>query len=400
MKRLTCELCGSTDFVKESGMFVCQSCGCKYSPEEAKALLSSHSAADGNPGRFDEIANNLRLANSALDCGDGASAYDYASRILDLEPQNTDGWIVKMKSMESLGTLADLRLPEVISAGKNAVGFSGDALGKVEPVVYGYFLSRAAYLIQYSAVHIEDTQNIESIIGQFGKANMFLYNLNEPCRLKDAEYLQLYDGIANQALTLVDNVPDEALVQYDGLAQLLENCAREYEKQTQAVLRRVKLYGSDLQDSAKRARQTIQYGLDQRSKKALSASSQRQAQEKQRRIEEYWSAHGEEKALLESELQNVQSKIEALEEQLASLPVLEEKAAAQNVLSSLQDTLQSLGLFKSKEKKALQEKIQLQKKLLNDINSQFSQAAGPIQQEISSLKKRSREIQREFTKER
>ena len=39
MKKLTCEMCGSTDLVKEGGVFVCQSCGCKYSVEEAKKMM-------------------------------------------------------------------------------------------------------------------------------------------------------------------------------------------------------------------------------------------------------------------------------------------------------------------------------------------------------------------------
>lgn len=39
MKQPVCELCGSTDFSKEEGVFVCQSCGTKYSPEDAKNLM-------------------------------------------------------------------------------------------------------------------------------------------------------------------------------------------------------------------------------------------------------------------------------------------------------------------------------------------------------------------------
>lgn len=39
MKKPVCELCGSHEFTKEGGMFVCQSCGTKYSPEEAKRLV-------------------------------------------------------------------------------------------------------------------------------------------------------------------------------------------------------------------------------------------------------------------------------------------------------------------------------------------------------------------------
>ena len=39
MKQLTCEMCGSTELIKESGFFVCQTCGCKYSVEEAKKMM-------------------------------------------------------------------------------------------------------------------------------------------------------------------------------------------------------------------------------------------------------------------------------------------------------------------------------------------------------------------------
>ncbi|MDE5985293.1 MAG: hypothetical protein K2H13_08575 [Eubacterium sp.] len=40
MKQLTCEMCGSTDLMKQDGVFVCQTCGCKYSVEEAKKLMA------------------------------------------------------------------------------------------------------------------------------------------------------------------------------------------------------------------------------------------------------------------------------------------------------------------------------------------------------------------------
>ena len=39
MKRLTCEMCGSNDVIKQEGLFVCQSCGTKYSVEEAKKMM-------------------------------------------------------------------------------------------------------------------------------------------------------------------------------------------------------------------------------------------------------------------------------------------------------------------------------------------------------------------------
>ena len=43
MAALTCELCNSTDFVKEGDYFVCQSCGMKYDLESAKAKMQIES---------------------------------------------------------------------------------------------------------------------------------------------------------------------------------------------------------------------------------------------------------------------------------------------------------------------------------------------------------------------
>lgn len=39
MKRLTCEMCGGIDLIKDGGVFICQNCGCKYTTEEAKRMM-------------------------------------------------------------------------------------------------------------------------------------------------------------------------------------------------------------------------------------------------------------------------------------------------------------------------------------------------------------------------
>lgn len=39
MKQLTCEMCGSTELVKDGGFFICQTCGTRYSVEEAKKMM-------------------------------------------------------------------------------------------------------------------------------------------------------------------------------------------------------------------------------------------------------------------------------------------------------------------------------------------------------------------------
>ena len=46
MKAIVCEMCGSQDLLKENGVFVCQSCGTKYSLEEAKKMLQDNGPVD------------------------------------------------------------------------------------------------------------------------------------------------------------------------------------------------------------------------------------------------------------------------------------------------------------------------------------------------------------------
>lgn len=39
MNRLICEACGSNNIIKSNGLFVCESCGCKYTIDEVKDIV-------------------------------------------------------------------------------------------------------------------------------------------------------------------------------------------------------------------------------------------------------------------------------------------------------------------------------------------------------------------------
>lgn len=58
MKQLTCEMCGSTDLMKQDGVFVCQTCGCKYSVEDAKRMMIE--------GSVDVSGSTVKVDNSAF----------------------------------------------------------------------------------------------------------------------------------------------------------------------------------------------------------------------------------------------------------------------------------------------------------------------------------------------
>ena len=73
MKQLTCEMCGSTDLIKQDGVFVCQTCGCKYSVEEAKKMMIEGTvevtgtvSLDDSTVKQNKVRNFLDMANAAL----------------------------------------------------------------------------------------------------------------------------------------------------------------------------------------------------------------------------------------------------------------------------------------------------------------------------------------------
>ena len=92
MKQLKCDLCGSTDFLKEDGVFVCQYCKTKYTVEEARKMMIEGTVdVSGSTIKVDsgeDIANWYRLARRAKENGDYSEALKYYERILEKEPNN------------------------------------------------------------------------------------------------------------------------------------------------------------------------------------------------------------------------------------------------------------------------------------------------------------------------
>lgn len=88
MKAIVCEMCGSQDVVKQAGVYVCQHCGTKYDPEEAKKLLVEVSGAV-EIDNTRKIENLYQLARRARDDANFKDAADYYQQIAIEKP---DDW--------------------------------------------------------------------------------------------------------------------------------------------------------------------------------------------------------------------------------------------------------------------------------------------------------------------
>ena len=92
MKQLTCEMCGSTELMKQDGVFVCQTCGCKYSVEEAKKMMVEGtvdvSGSTVKVDSSDELNNLYQLARRAREATDFDAAEKYYEQIVIKDPSN------------------------------------------------------------------------------------------------------------------------------------------------------------------------------------------------------------------------------------------------------------------------------------------------------------------------
>ena len=93
MKQLTCEMCGSTDLIKDGGVFVCQSCGCKYSIEEAKRLMIEGTVDVQGTVKVDNSAfveKYLTNARRALGKDDWEEVERYYNMVEQNSPSNME----------------------------------------------------------------------------------------------------------------------------------------------------------------------------------------------------------------------------------------------------------------------------------------------------------------------
>ncbi len=124
MKQLTCEMCGSTELVKQDGFFVCQTCGTKYSVEEAKKMMIEGTVEVQGTVKIDQsstIANYLEMAKLAMEAKDADETEKYVSKILELDSNNYLAWIYRAKTIGLDSSLENDKIKTAIVAAKKAI---------------------------------------------------------------------------------------------------------------------------------------------------------------------------------------------------------------------------------------------------------------------------------------
>ena len=475
MKQLTCEMCGSTDLLKQDGVFVCQTCGTKYSVEEAKKMMIEGTVSVSGTVRVDntdKIKNYYEMAQSAYDAGNKEEAESYCNRIIEIEPQNPEAWFMKGIAAGWQSSLSKLRIEESVQCFSKAIEYSpdetkpdvqhqaADAISEMSLAVISLTCSNFAQ--SPSESNYNDIQN--SVINTFdytiqllGKCGITPSEYKHQAAMKmNAAAVKAYSecvlsiflkedyprdwqfenyltqaGFCQKVIKLAINLADddyaENITRYENLILLNEH-AMEYgawktytehefggfmESMMRAgkheIVRRgglVYCKNIVLSLDAKVARRKENDEFHNKIEECKQNIELRKAEEeKQQQAEQnarnnaYWAEHSEEKQKLDAELNCLQEQLKEFESQLLPLekeinlnkeklesdvPSEQEKNKIMSEVSKLRAEQGKLGIFKGKEKKALQEQINNLTARLSSINESIENERNEQQKECKA----------------
>ena len=356
MKQLTCEMCGSTDLIKDGGVFVCQSCGCKYSIEEAKRMIIEGTVDVQGTVKVDNSAfveKYLANARRAKEKEDWEETEKYYNMVEQNDPDNieaifyssygkakaslTDGDVYKRAAIfkvlkNCISVVDDHYKPERREENKQAIISMGIDLGKM---VCSNFV-------------FTEWKNGYGVVTRTNKG----------------ETIQMFSGLLDAFKETMDNIrkiDDQPYLHEAAIAFYTIAMATDYWK-----------------------KDFLQGWIDEE-KRELEAL-------KAKAISAYWS---------EQEREALSAKVENLNAEISSLPEVKAEAQIEAKIQALKQEKSALGLFKGKEKKALQEQIDsLASGDLEKAKASREAAVSPIQTQIDAANARIAEIDEELTKER
>lgn len=486
MKQLTCEMCGSTDVVKQDGFFVCQTCGTKYSVEEARKMMIE---VDGvvQVDSSHLVGNYLSMAQNAYDAGNKQEAESYCNKIIEVEPKNYQAWALKGKAAGWASTIQSLRFSEAVSGFSKALEYCPselkDKLTKEyeeeimelshsliklrcdrfsnqpnESETSGFitdlsaiydamlqFKNQAGVSISVAKMMAPITKMITDTVTNTFKDLIYPDYAGQEGHPNDYDltrYLSRIDYcilLLSKTNDLSDDDDTQDIERYRMMINL-ENYAIDgksfdfkYELGWFGEYEQRWFVDKTLNNTAISARKQninkyqakidgIQRKMDTR-KAAERAERERIEKEKAKlRYDNYWAEHIAEKQDLQNErgtlieqISNLKANIDeqnkCMYEEISRVPGKNELENCESMIKKLNDDKQSLGLFKIKEKRALQDQIDSFtqnksniedriNKTKEEIRKKFNIIISDIQNQINALQRRVNEIDYELKRER
>ena len=208
-------------------------------------------------------------------------------------------------------------------------------------------------------------------------------------------------GLIEKAINLCSEDDEDDIQRYENLIFMhkaaIDSCAWDYN---------ITSYGKSWYKCTQLTEESKNYRRGRISEyegkiKAIKASVERKKREAaQKRFNDYWAEHADDKIALETEKRELEAQIVELRDKIKKIPGTAEKANIQQRIEELTAEKNSLGLFKGKEKKALQEKIDTANLGLKKVSDRIDAVKQEIEKKIEPLQRRINAINTELTKAR
>ncbi len=415
MAALVCDICGGKLVMGSGGIAVCDSCGMEHSPDRMKEKVQEIKGTV-QVDNSHMIDTWMKMGQSAAEAGNNKEAYDYFTKVIEIEPENWRAIFEKGKAGAWQSTLANLRTSELYQAVKMALAIIENLNMSIEEqadiknefAVAIFNVNNAIlnlkkenfdrYDDKYYDLHwdewwdvyytsasnnISQTEDvitlIEDLEDDLSKSNVLEMKKHICATLRflcscEVTYWDSYDKTRLCCFGVYADSKKPFVEKYiklvDEIRQVEPNYATDKYSQIDPF-DPPQTWNSNRHDMLLRHWQT----------KERELKVQREKEAAKKRFEEYWKEHAEEKKQLEgrisaiddeirqlkSNLSPYESRIKEIEkEKKSQVPAENELKATNDKIADLQSQKKALGLFQGKQKKALQEQID---KLTADINN-------------------------------
>lgn len=455
MAALVCDICGGKLIMGAGEIAVCYSCGTMHSADRMKEKIQEVRGIV-QVDNSHMLENYFEIAQNAQATGNNSEAELYCNKMIEIDSSDYRAWMLKGKAIIWESSLQNNRTNEGVASMIKAINKAPDdvkealieeAKEQIKGVSLALISIRRDRFVKWPDE--EETKGFSSDIASiFNTVTNFQSQTGETIPLSEIttpiatmindaaaeawnnlilpEYVGDDDGFGDRAgkdewdkflkragyctellekaISLCDEDDESDIIRYKSLISVhkavIDSCSWVYE-----ITSSGKEWYRDwvLTDEAKDARRELIRSYEAKIKKIEESKKKAEEKEAKKRFDEYWSEHSAEKAALETERAALQGEITSLQSEINDFPGPEDIKSIQERIDALDAEKRSLGIFKGKERKELQEKMDAAHIELKKVTGKMDVAKNEtkeMEEKIDSLQKRIAEIDAELTKAR
>lgn len=375
MKQLTCEMCGSTDLLKQDGVFVCQSCGCKYSVEEARKMMVEGTVEvqgtvmiDRTDEKRQKVQNYLAMCKNAHDALDTAAVVEYSDKILEIDPNNYEAWAYRALSCGWKSSLNDMKTGQVITAARKAL--------ELAPEEKRYELAENIY----AQGKLQIISHLKTVFSM-NSTGMLLLSVTAALTTASKQ-AEMIAPVMKAWVMLVTSIP---YLTAERMEAEIKDC-KEVSDSHDVII------GTAV--SALNGKKPYYEEMRELLQPKMEVAKQEYSELMEKHRAAYWTAHAEEKAALEQEKKALERELSAVLESLHLENSEEKQRQLKESIDAMIKERNSLGMFKIKRTEELNKLI----KKANDEITAIEKALNG--EELKPINARIAEIDAELTKDR